>query len=129
MEYIADTVAIIRYVSQFNNIGKRALSILDEAENGNTKILLSVITLLEIMHLADKGRINFKLQDLLERIDNNEHYKIIYINREILLEAENIKSLEIHDRLIVATAKRLNLPLLTCDEKIKSANLIKVIWD
>lgn len=129
MEYIADTVAIIRFVSQFKNIGKQALYILEEADNGNNKIFLSVISLLEVMHLSDKGRINFRLQDLLKYIDNNENYKIVFINREILLEAENIKSLEIHDRLIVATARYLNLPLLTCDEKIKSFGLIKTIWD
>ncbi len=129
MEYVADTIAITRFISHPNRLGERALKILREADTGNSKIILSIISLVEIMYLSEKGRLTFKLKDILEKVDNHEHFQIIDLDRNILLEAQNIKNLELHDRLIVATAKYLNLEILTCDEKIKSANLIKTIWD
>ena len=129
MEYVADTIAITRFISHPNRLGKRALVILREADSGNSKIILSIISLVEIMYLSEKGRLKFKLKDVLEKVDTHEYFQIIDLDRSILLEAQNIQNLELHDRLIVATAKHLELPLLTCDQDIKSANLIETIWD
>jgi PIN domain nuclease of toxin-antitoxin system len=35
---------------------------------------------------------------------------------------------ELHDRVIVATAKMLNAKLLTKDRKIREAGIVEVVW-
>lgn len=129
MEYVVDTVAIIRYISQSKNIGKKALFVFEDADNEKALIMIPIVCLMEIMYLAEKGRVKFKLKDLLERINSNSCYKIINLDSNILLAAEKITNLELHDKLIVATAKHLELPLLTCDQDIKSANIVETVWD
>ena len=129
MEYLADTVAIIRYLSESSKVGKTALSILTDADNGKNKIIVSAISLMEIMYLYEKGRIKFSLNDFLEKIENHKYYKVIDLNTNILLSAIEIKNVELHDRLLIATAKHLDIPILTCDKVIQKNNLVKTIWD
>ena len=43
--------------------------------------------------------------------------------------AQSVHGLELHDRLIVATAKHLGLPILTSDAMIKDKGGIEVVWD
>jgi len=129
LEYLADTVAIIRYLSESSKVGKTALSILTDADNGKNKIIVSAISLMEIMYLYEKGRIKFSLNDFLEKIENHKYYKVIDLNTNILLSAIEIKNVELHDRLLIATAKHLDIPILTCDKVIQKNNLVKTIWD
>ncbi|MBI2995777.1 MAG: hypothetical protein HYY52_03630 [Candidatus Melainabacteria bacterium] len=75
MEYVADTIAITRFISHPNRLGKRALEILRDADTGNSKIILSIISLAEIMYLSERGRLKFKLKNVLEKVDNHEHFE------------------------------------------------------
>ena len=52
MEYLADTVAIIRHFANVGKIGKAAKSILRDADNGINKILISIISMVEILGLG-----------------------------------------------------------------------------
>jgi len=63
------------------------------------------------------------------RIDGADNYKIVDLGFEIIELAGAIKGLETFDRLIVATAKYLGLPILTSDKEIKDRSGIEVIWD
>lgn len=36
---------------------------------------------------------------------------------------------ELHDRMVVATAKKFNAPLITNDGKIVLANEVETVWD
>jgi PIN domain nuclease of toxin-antitoxin system len=129
MEYLADTVAIIRYFSQSGTIGKKARNILDKTENNLNRIFISIISLAEIMYLAERGRIPLNLFSLIEQIENCDNYQIIDLDVRIIKISNSIKNFELHDRLIVSTAKLLNIPLLTSDSEIKNSKTIEVIWD
>ena len=36
---------------------------------------------------------------------------------------------DIFDRLIIATARCLEAPIVACDERIKSAGVVQVVWE
>lgn len=131
MEYVVDTVGIIRYVSSSGRIGKKALKVLENADLGNTNLAISVVSLMEIMYLSNNKRIHFTLQDFLLKINNNSNYQIVDLTKEILLISDGLKStnLELHDKLIISTAIFLDVPILSSDEKIIDSNVVKVIWD
>ena len=57
MQYLADTVAIIRHFASVGKIGKAAKSILQDADNGKNKILISIISIVEILYLSERNRI------------------------------------------------------------------------
>lgn len=47
----------------------------------------------------------------------------------IVKEAHGFSFPDIFDRLIIATARCLGAPIVTCDERIKSAGLVQVVWE
>ena len=80
MEYLADTVTIIRYFAKTGKIGKRAKAILNDAEKGKHRIFISVLSLVEIMYLSQKMRISTNLAETLTIINNSENYMIVDLN-------------------------------------------------
>jgi len=48
---------------------------------------------------------------------------------QLILDAIQISDIpELHDRLIAATARQLNLELITNDSVIRSSAFVKTIW-
>ena len=128
MEYLADTVAVIRHFSETGKIGKKAFEIIDGIERGEHHCYVSTISLVEILYLSEKRRIDISLEKTLEKIKDSENYSVISLTAQIVKLAESIDFPEIFDRLIISTAKYLKIPILTSDKKISSANFIETIW-
>jgi len=54
MEYLADTVTIIRHLTDSGKIGKGARDILSRVESDQDTLLISVISLMEIMYPSER---------------------------------------------------------------------------
>lgn len=129
MEYLADTVAIIRHFSKAGKIGSKAKEIFKQADTGNNIIWISIISLAEVMYLAERHRIPINLDEFTGILEGLDNYRIVDLNIEIIMVANTIHEFELHDRLIVASAKYLNIPIITSDAEIQSSNVIAVDWD
>jgi len=81
------------------------------------------------MYLAEKKRIPIDLPETLRRIESSSKYMIVNLTPEILNVAQTINFYELHDRLILATAKWLDVPLISSDSKFGMVPGIRVIWD
>ncbi|MCL0074542.1 PIN domain-containing protein [Thermodesulfovibrionales bacterium] len=128
MEYLADTVTVIRHFSETGTIGKRAFEVINGIERGEHHCYVSTISLVEILYLSEKRRIDISLEKTLEKIKGSENYSVISLTAQIVKLAESIDFPEIFDRLIISTAKYLKIPILTCDKKISSVNFIETVW-
>jgi len=128
VEYLADTVAIVRFFSQTGKLGKSARKIFSDTEDGKKFIWISIISLVEIMYLVEKNRISPDLKEFIRKIKNSGNYRIMELDVDIIEVASKIKGLELHDRLIVATAKHLDIPIITSDQVIIDSGIIRVIW-
>jgi len=129
VNYLADTVTVIRHLAKTGDIGKKAKAILNDAEQGKNHILISVISIVEIMYLAEKNRISLNLLETLEIINESANYSLVDLTPDIVILAGQINFPELHDRLIMATAKYVGIPMLTGDKEIKKSNLVETIWD
>jgi len=129
MQYLLDTVVLIRHFVGKGKIGRKALWILESIENSDNSLLISVISLMEVMYLSEKNRIDISLGETLDSINSSSKYVIIDLNADILRVAETINFYELHDRLILATTKWLQIPILSCDGKFNAVKAIDVIWD
>ncbi len=129
MIYLLDTVTLVRYLSGKGKIGKSASAILNTFENSDFELAISVISLMEIMYLSETGRIGIDLLKTIQLISETEGYKIIDLNSEIILTAAEIDFYELHDRMILSTAKWLDVPILSSDKRFVNINGIDVIWD
>jgi len=128
LEYLADTVAIIRYFSGSGYLPKKIKEIFLSADEGENVISISIISIVEIMYLAERNKIKLNLVEFKKKIENNPNYRIIDLDFDIIEVAKNIDGLELHDRLIVSTAKYLEIPIITSDEIITDSKIIEVVW-
>jgi len=130
MNYLLDTVTLVRHFTEQGQIGKQAALILDGIEKNTTdKFSISVVSLMEVMYLAEKKRITIDLQQTLKLINASNRYNIVNLTAEILITAETIDFYELHDRLILATAKWLDIPIISSDSLFPQVSGITVIWD
>ena len=128
MEYLADTVAIIRHFAKTGVIGKKAKQILRDADAGKNTIYISVISIVEIMYLAERNKISISLEEVKKQLNESDNYQVVDLSLDVIEVAKMTQGLELHDRLIVATGKYLAIPILTSDLLISNSNLIDVIW-
>jgi predicted nucleic acid-binding protein len=97
MEYLADTVTVVRHFSRTGKIGKRVKAILEGVERGEHHLYISTISLVEIMYLSEKNRIIISLKDTLKVIDNAMNYSIVDLRSNIVQLAEHTSDKRIID--------------------------------
>lgn len=127
-EYVADTVALVVYLEK-RRLGVDSQTIFDSAENANTIIHIPAIVSAEILYLSERGRINSNLQEVKNLLQNNPNFRECPLTQAIIETAEQIVDIpELHDRLISATARYLNLELITTDTKIQNSAFVQTVW-
>lgn len=129
MEYLADTVAIVRHLRGHPALGPQAAQILQDADVGRHHVYLSAITLMEVLHLSEAKKANVRLDELIGRVSGSVNYEIVPVNADVVLAAAEVDDVpELHDHIIVGTAKWLGVPLLTGDEIIRKSSHVRTIW-
>ncbi len=128
MEYLLDTVSLVRYLTDSGKVSKKVKSIFERAEQGEHKFIISTISLMEILYLSEKNRISIELDEVVEKIRASTMYNVVSLSPEIVLTAKNVKFYELHDRMILATAKYLDIPIISPDKKFQEVSGIETIW-
>jgi|SRR3990167_6985619 len=123
MEVVCDSHALLWYLSKNKKLSVKAKEALDEA----SKIIIVTIILLELLYILQKFGQERKFKGLLDSLVSGK-YLIYPVDLALVKECASFsKTLEMHDRLIVATAKIFDAPLVTKDRTI--AKFYKaVIW-
>lgn len=125
-----DSHALIWYVDEKlkANLSAPALEAIREAEEKGV-IYVPTIALLEVYRLIEKGKIELSFDKLLSDIERGTNYQVIPFDIELLKLSVSIKGLELHDKLIFATAMLTNSSLVSKDRAIKAKGTnVKVIW-
>ncbi len=129
---VADTHAILWYVFASRKLSKSARYYMDNAAKEGLFIGVSTISLAEIVYLAEKDRIK---EDAFKRIVRklndplNVLVELSFNSRivEFMLKVPRKDVPDFPDRIIAATAKSYDAPLITKDKKIRAAD-IDCIW-
>ncbi len=92
-------------------------------------ITVPAVVLAEIMFIAKKGKITLSFEETLKKIEEYGNFDIAPLDTGILKVTDKIElDIEMHDRLIVATALYFKAILITRDKKIKESGIISTIW-
>jgi len=127
--YVVDTHALVWYFTGSRKLGETALEVFRESTNGLHLMIIPAIVLAEVIDIAEKKRVGISFNELLEKIDCSGNFDLMALDREVLKMVDKLKGLyELHDRIIVATAKLLECPLITKDSRITEAEVVEVIW-
>lgn len=129
MEYLADTVAIVRHLRGHPALGPEAAQVLRDADANKHHVYLSAITLMEVLYLSEAKRVDVRLDELISHVSSSVNYEIVPVNADVVLAAAEVDDVpELHDRIIVGTAKWLGVPILTGDEVISESRYVKTFW-
>ncbi|HMO80181.1 MAG TPA: type II toxin-antitoxin system VapC family toxin [Pyrinomonadaceae bacterium] len=130
--YVTDTHALLWYLNGNHRfLSPKTISVFDEAQKGNSAIYVPSIVLLEIAMLNAKSRI--KLNEPFERwadkLRKLNGLSVFELNNSIIAQSVGYSfNDDILDKVIVATAVELDVPLITKDAAIMGSNLVEVFW-
>jgi PIN domain nuclease of toxin-antitoxin system len=128
LKALLDTHAVIWAAEGDTRLGVEAQKILKVCANKEAAI--SDITLFEIAMLADKNRIQLSIS-VAEYLEGLQRiYTVIPIAGRIAAEAVSLSlpQGDPFDRIIVASARYHQLPLISRDRKIQESALVQIIW-
>ncbi len=125
--YVTDTQALVKFMTGKKVINDVAHQAYLSADNGEDTIIIPAIVLMEVMYLFEKNRIETGLLQS-EELMESQNYRFEPLSLEILKTASEIDDIpELHDRLIAATARYLDLPLITNDPVIGQSRFVKIL--
>jgi PIN domain nuclease of toxin-antitoxin system len=128
MDYVTDTHSILWYFTEDPRLSKRAFDVFEGTVREGF-IIIPAVVLAEIMFIAKKGRITLTFEETLKKIERYENFDLAPLDVDILKVANKIEAdLEMHDRLIVATALYFNATLITKGRQIGNASICPTIW-
>ena len=129
MNFATDTHALLWWFTDCPTMGPKASAIFEKCEKGECVIFVPSIVIAEALSIFDKKRISFNFKKLFEDIHDSENFILIALDYPILRKMVAMKDIsELHDKIIVSTAKYLNLPIITKDETLRGLPRIKTIW-
>ena len=127
--YIIDTHALLWHLTNDLRLGKNAKDVLEKADRGEEKVLVPSIVLAECLYLLEKKGRGDLFPDLLDAIERHPSYDVYPLDIGVLREMPSVVGLtELHDRIIVATARVSRTVLITKDEEIRRGGYVPTIW-
>ncbi len=125
--YVTDTQALIKFMMGKKVINEQCHQAFLAADRGENIIMIPAVVLMEVLYLFEKARIKIDLIQT-ETLLKSRNYKFEPLSFEILKTASDINDIpELHDRLIAATARHLDIPLITNDPVIIGSRFVKVL--
>ena len=129
MNFVTDTHALLWWFVDSPKVSSKAAEIFEKCESGENVIFIPSIVLAEALSIFEKKRVPFDLRRLLKRTEESENFAIIPFDYPILQKMIDLKDVpELHDKIIVSTAKYLNVPLITKDRSIQTLPSVRTIW-
>ncbi|MEI2693085.1 MAG: type II toxin-antitoxin system VapC family toxin [Anaerolineae bacterium] len=129
---VADTHAVIWDLSADSRLPASARAIIDQAATDGDQVAFSAITLVEIVYLIEKGRIPPDTYSRLLAAVGSERADLTVVPldetvAEFLVQVSRDRVPDMPDRIIVATALRLGVPLISRDRKIQVSG-VSTVW-
>ena len=129
---VLDTHALVWWVAGDSTLSKKAKAAIERELSGG-EIIVSAISAWEIAMLVKREKLVLSMDvgSWLATVSAVEAVRFMPVDAEIAIKSVDLPG-DFHkdpaDRMIVATARKLAVPLVTKDEKIRSYAHVKTIW-
>lgn len=127
MAITIDTHALIWYLDKGLNskLSTQALAAIENAVESSVVYIPSIV-LMEILHIREKNRVQINIQEIFDKLEENSAFEIVPLDIQVIRVALEFSAIEMHDRIICATAVATGSSLVSKDVEIKKN--IPVIW-
>ncbi len=130
---LLDTHILIWWVSGSGQLSANAKRAIDTTLNADREVIVSSISVWEIAMLINRGRLvlSMDIDNWIGELTQIEGLGFIPVDNEIGVKSTKLPG-RFHkdpaDRMIVATAHKFAVPLVTADEKIRNYEHVRSIW-
>lgn len=129
MNFVTDTHALLWWFTESPKMGATASEAFEKCEGGDIIIFIPSIVIAEALSIFDKKRVSFNFKKLFHRINESDNFVLIALDYPILQKMVDLKEVpELHDKIIVSTAKYLDLPVITKDKTLRNLPHLKTVW-
>jgi PIN domain nuclease of toxin-antitoxin system len=131
---VLDTHVLLWWLNGDPSLSSRARgAIRKEQEDENGLILVSAISAWEIAMLVQKERLalTMDVEDWLRVAAETDRLRFQPLDTELLVQSTRLPGAfhsDPADRMIVALARHLNVPLVTSDKKIRAYKHVRTTW-
>ena len=126
--YVSDAVAFLHYL--LDDLPQESEDAFQSAENGDAIVYLPTIVAAELFYLFRKKRrmgMWSKFKNAMN--DENNNFKYFPFDKDVLGAFERTKAKEIHDKIIISTAKVAKSDfLITKDGDLVDIQEVKTLW-
>jgi PIN domain nuclease of toxin-antitoxin system len=127
--YVVDTHALFWYISRSTRLGRNALQVFRDGENGDVRLLIPAIVLCELYYLNGKLGLPLEFSRTCDELKSAAQFEIEDLSLADIEILDSVAAVpEMHDRLIVASALRHKCPVITKDESIVASGIIETVW-
>jgi len=127
--YVTDTHSLLWYLYDVPRLGPEARAAFDAISRGDAVLLIPAIVLAEIVYVVERRRHDVDVSEALDQIAAADNFQVLPFDLDgarALISLTEIP--EMHDRMIVAAAHVYGAPLITRDEMIRRAGVVKCVW-
>jgi PIN domain nuclease of toxin-antitoxin system len=129
---VADTHAALWYLFGDPRLSVPAKTFIDQAAGAGRKVVLSVISLAEILYLIEKNRLPFSAYEKLRQALGVVDYVIDEVPLttgivEAMRQVPRVDVPDMPDRIVAATGVCFGVPLISRDGRIRASN-IQTVW-
>lgn len=132
MVSVTDTHSLVWYLTgKCGRLGKKALKQFQEAESSRGHIVIPAVAIFELVLLVESGKLEFPdIRGFIRDLKRASNFSVADLTIEIIEKAMELAAIgDPFDRLIAATAKALDYPLISRDEKLGRLDKVETIWD
>jgi PIN domain nuclease of toxin-antitoxin system len=127
--YVIDTHTLIWYLTTSRQLSPTASQIFEAAERGETRLVISAITVAELFYANQKNAFLGDFAVTYRQMKTKPYFRFVALTADAVLDFDQDMGIrEMHDRIIVGLARRLGAPLLTADRQITAAQVVEVVW-
>jgi predicted nucleic acid-binding protein len=126
--FVIDTHTLIWYfLDDDSKLPAAVRSVLEDAEDGDVDIIVPPIVIAEAMYVAEKHRAAVTIDEVLALIEREQKFVVLPMDMAVLEEMVRIgPGLEMHDRIIAATARVFEAAVLTRDPAFDG--IVETLW-
>lgn len=125
--FVVDAHSLAWFITQSPRLSKQAAEALRRAERAEVEVLIPTIVLAELLYIAERKKVPVSLTELLKQIRSGGGFRVVPFDLPVFEGMGKLpKTLEIHDRIIAATAEVYGAKVISKDEQIK--RVVTTIW-
>lgn len=120
---VVDSHALFWFLAENSKLSSRGRNLIQEAN----EVIIPSIVLMEILYILEKSNLSFRFVEILSEL-KLRRYTAYPLDLDIVTQALFISSkMEMHDRIIVATAQFFDCYLISKDPEIQKIYQ-KTLW-